>query len=53
MSPSEPDGMTLEVAVRLDLARILLARNQISPVFRDTPQYECEPLVRRWGAASS
>lgn len=36
--------MTLEVAVRLDLARILLARTQISPVFLDTPQYECEPL---------
>jgi threonine dehydratase len=30
--------------VRLDLARILLARGQIDPVFRDTPQYECEAL---------
>jgi threonine dehydratase len=28
----------------LDLARILLAGGQIDPVFRDTPQYECEPL---------
>lgn len=36
--------MTLEVVLRLDLARILLARTQISPVFLDTPQYECEPL---------
>lgn len=31
-------------SVRLNLARILLARDQIDPVFRDTPQYECEPL---------
>jgi threonine dehydratase len=30
--------------VRLDLARILLARTQINPVFLDTPQYECEAL---------
>jgi threonine dehydratase len=36
--------MSLEVAVRLDLARIRLARTQINPVFLDTPQYECEPL---------
>nr|WP_239062406.1 pyridoxal-phosphate dependent enzyme [Streptomyces sp. SID13031] len=28
----------------MDIARILLARTQIDPVFRDTPQYECEPL---------
>jgi threonine dehydratase len=38
------DETTSEVAVRLDLARILLARTQINPVFLDTPQYECEPL---------
>lgn len=36
--------MTPEVCVRLDLARILLARGQINPLFVDTPQYECEPL---------
>ena len=30
--------------MRLDLARILLARTQINPVFLDTPQYECEAL---------
>jgi threonine dehydratase len=41
--------MTLGVAVRLDLARILLARTQISPLFLDTPQYECEPLSESLG----
>jgi threonine dehydratase len=30
--------------VRLDLARIVFARTQISPLFRDTPQYECDAL---------
>jgi threonine dehydratase len=30
--------------MRLDLARIHLARTQIDPLFLDTPQYECEPL---------
>lgn len=30
--------------MRLDLARILLARTRINPVFLDTPQYECESL---------
>jgi threonine dehydratase len=35
--------------VRLDLARILLARTQINPVFLDTPQYECEPLSEALG----
>ncbi|WP_369141038.1 threonine ammonia-lyase [Modestobacter versicolor] len=30
--------------MRLDLERVRLARNQIDPVFLDTPQYECEPL---------
>lgn len=35
--------------MRLDLARILLARTQISPIFRDTPQYECEPLSEAVG----
>jgi threonine dehydratase len=30
--------------VRLDLSRILVARDRIDPVFLDTPQYECEPL---------
>jgi threonine dehydratase len=34
----------LEVGVRLDLDRVLLARSRINPVFLDTPQYECEPL---------
>jgi threonine dehydratase len=33
-----------EVSVRLELARILAAREQIDPVFRDSPQYECEAL---------
>ncbi|GAA0937460.1 pyridoxal-phosphate dependent enzyme [Kribbella koreensis] len=33
-----------EVAVRLELARILDARGQIDPVFRGTPQYECGAL---------
>jgi threonine dehydratase len=33
----------------LDLARILLARTQISPLFVDTPQYECEPLSEALG----
>jgi threonine dehydratase len=41
--------MTLEVTVRLDLARILLARTQINPIFLDTPQYECEPLGEALG----
>jgi threonine dehydratase len=35
--------------VRLDLARILLARTQINPIFLDTPQYECEPLGEALG----
>ncbi|QNE16900.1 pyridoxal-phosphate dependent enzyme [Kribbella qitaiheensis] len=30
--------------MRLELARILGARDQIDPVFLNTPQYECEPL---------
>ncbi|ONI75902.1 threonine dehydratase [Kribbella sp. ALI-6-A] len=30
--------------MRLDLSRILIARDWIDPVFLDTPQYECEPL---------
>jgi threonine dehydratase len=30
--------------VRLDLERIQAARTQIDPIFRDTPQYECEAL---------
>jgi threonine dehydratase len=36
-------------AMRLDLARILVARTQINPVFLDTPQYECEPLSSALG----
>jgi threonine dehydratase len=35
--------------VRLDLARILLARTQIDPVFLDSPQYECQPLGETLG----
>lgn len=35
--------------MRLDLARIQLARTQINPVFLDTPQYECEPLGEALG----
>lgn len=30
--------------MRLDLARVRLARTQIDPIFLDSPQYECEPL---------
>jgi threonine dehydratase len=30
--------------MRLELARVLEARRQISSVFVETPQYECEPL---------
>lgn len=30
--------------MRLELDRIVRARSQISPLFLDTPQYECEPL---------
>jgi threonine dehydratase len=36
--------MTLEVRVRLELARVLAARDAIDPVFVNTPQYECGPL---------
>jgi threonine dehydratase len=35
--------------VRLDLARILLARTRINPLFLNTPQYECEPLSELLG----
>ncbi|MEV8377123.1 pyridoxal-phosphate dependent enzyme [Kribbella sp. NPDC056861] len=35
--------------MRLDLARVLLARTQIDPLFLDTPQYECEPLSELLG----
>ncbi len=35
--------------MRLDLARILAARDRIDPVFLDTPQYECEPLGEALG----
>jgi threonine dehydratase len=35
--------------VRLDLARIMLARTRIDPVFLDTPQYDCEPLSEALG----
>lgn len=35
--------------MRLDLARIRLARTRIDPVFLDTPQYECEPLGEELG----
>ena len=33
-------------AVRLDLARIRAAKGQISPEFRDTPQFVCPPLSK-------
>jgi threonine dehydratase len=39
-SPSEWSG----IMVRLDLERIRAAVPQIAPVFRGTPQYECEQL---------
>jgi threonine dehydratase len=41
--------MTLQVTVRLDLARILLARTQINPIFLDSPQYEGAPLGEALG----
>lgn len=36
---------------RLSLARIERAAALIDPLFRDTPQYECEPLSQALGAA--
>src|SRR5258706_1269730 len=36
---------------RLSLARIELAATLIDPLFRDTPQYDCEPLSQELGAA--
>ncbi|MFI5708182.1 threonine/serine dehydratase [Kribbella sp. NPDC051620] len=35
--------------MRLELERILEARGRIDPVFRDTPQYECEALGKVLG----
>ena len=35
--------------MRLNLARILLARTYINPLFLDTPQYECEALGEALG----
>ena len=35
--------------MRLDLARVLLARTQINPLFVGTPQYESEPLGEALG----
>jgi threonine dehydratase len=34
---------------RLDLGRIRAARETISPVFRDTPQFTCPPLGQLLG----
>jgi threonine dehydratase len=39
--------------MRLDLARIRVARREIDPVFLDTPQYECEALGRELGCTVS
>jgi len=36
---------------RLSLARIERAATLIDPLFRDTPQYDCEPLSQALGAA--
>jgi threonine dehydratase len=36
---------------RLSLERIELAATVIDPLFRDTPQYDCEPLSQALGAA--
>ena len=36
---------------RLSLARIERAASLIDPVFKDTPQYDCEPLSQALGAA--
>ena len=41
----------IDAAHRLSLAQIERAATLIDPLFRDTPQYECEPLSQALGAA--
>lgn len=41
----------IDVPHRLSLARIERAATLIDPLFRDTPQYDCEPLSQALGAA--
>ena len=41
----------IDVPHRLSLARIERAAALIDPLFRDTPQYDCEPLSQQLGAA--
>ena len=47
-SPAESAGAPDH---RLSLARIERAAAQINPLFRNSPQYECEPLSQALGAA--
>ena len=41
----------IDVPHRLSLERIELAATLIDPLFKDTPQYECEPLSQELGSA--
>jgi threonine dehydratase len=43
----------LIMQTRLDLARIRAARQEIDPIFLDTPLYECDPLGRELGCTVS
>ena len=45
-----PGMTTTDRPNRLSLAQIERAATQIDPVFRDSPQYECEPLSQALGA---
>lgn len=50
-----PQGATVLVMLttRLDLARIRAARQDIDPIFLDTPLYECDALGRELGCMVS
>jgi len=49
--PGTLPGMTIiNTPHRLSLAHIERAATQIDPVFRDSPQFECEPLSQALGA---
>lgn len=50
-----PQGATVLVMLttRLDLARIRAARQDIDPIFLDTPLYECDALGRELGCTVS
>jgi threonine dehydratase len=45
-----PGMMIIDTPHRLSLAHIGRAATQIDPVFRDSPQFECEPLSQALGA---